>query len=78
MLQNAYLLANFGFDTAENPRTPPVPSVSEDSPVYQPASQPAENEPCKNSNFLTFLIPKFEPLRSKLLLTGFESKLETY
>ena len=42
-----YLLAKFGFDTAENEyysqfsfRTPPVPSVFEDSPVYQPASQP--------------------------------------
>ena len=31
---NEYLLAKFGFDTAEN-------------------------EPCKNSNFLTFLTPEF-------------------
>ena len=28
-------------------RTSPVPSVFEDCPVYQPASQPAENEPLK-------------------------------
>ena len=33
-LSNEYLLAKFGFDTAEN-------------------------EPCKNSNFLTFLAPEF-------------------
>ena len=45
---NKYLLARFGFDTAENEpfrvkryysqlffRTPPVPSVFEDSPVYR-------------------------------------------
>ena len=54
-LSNAYLLAKFGFDTAELPvailtrqqfrikyyysqssfRTPPVPSVFEDNPVYR-------------------------------------------
>ena len=34
-LSNEYLLAKFGFDTAE------------DSPIYQPTSQPAENEPLK-------------------------------
>ena len=39
-LSNEYLLAKFGF-------APPVPSVFEDSPVYQPASQPAESEPLK-------------------------------
>ena len=35
MLKNEYLLAKFGFDTAEN-------------------------EPCSNSNFLTFLPPVFQ------------------
>ena len=39
-LSNEYLLAKFGFDTAENCfhlsfRTPPVPSIFEDSPVYR-------------------------------------------
>jgi len=32
----------------------------------------AENEPCKNSNFLTFLTPEFY----FFVLTGLESKLE--
>ena len=33
------------------PSIPPVPSVFEDSPVYQPASQPAEHEPFHVHNF---------------------------
>ena len=46
-LSNEYLLAKFGFDTAERPmllsfRTPPVPSVFEDNPVYHFAGFPLE------------------------------------
>ena len=45
-LSNAYFLAKFGFDTAEND---------------QPASQPAENEPCKVCPLSVYKSPRSKP-----------------